>query len=300
MKIVIPMSGVGKRFLRAGYRIPKPLINVDGKPIIEYVVNLFPGETDFIFICNKEHLKTTILKKVLNKLKPRSKIVEIEVHNKGPVYAVSKVFNNIEDEEEIIVSYCDFNAYWDYEEFKKKIKEQKFDGAIPSYIGFHPNLLHKKLYASILVDKCNFMTNIKEKHSFTPNPMDCYQSCGIYYFNSGRQLKKYFQELMDLNISLNDEFYVSMVYYLYKRDKLKVYVPEIKYFMQWGTPGDLEEYEAWSRYFAELSGKEKGITEIPKHRKVKIPWDSSSEEYKKSYKYWLEYFTLCKHNPNKK
>ena len=50
MQIVIPMSGYGERFRAAGYTVPKPLIEIDGKPIIEYVVGMFPGENDFLFI----------------------------------------------------------------------------------------------------------------------------------------------------------------------------------------------------------------------------------------------------------
>jgi len=56
MQIIIPMSGFGERFRRAGYKIPKPLIEVGGKPIIAHVIDLFPGEDDFTFICNEDHL----------------------------------------------------------------------------------------------------------------------------------------------------------------------------------------------------------------------------------------------------
>ena len=42
MQIIIPMSGFGERFRSAGYKKPKPLIEVNNKPIIEYVVNMFP------------------------------------------------------------------------------------------------------------------------------------------------------------------------------------------------------------------------------------------------------------------
>ena len=56
MHIIIPMSGFGERFRKAGYPVPKPLIEVNGKPIIEYVVNMFPGETHFSFVCNEDHL----------------------------------------------------------------------------------------------------------------------------------------------------------------------------------------------------------------------------------------------------
>jgi NDP-sugar pyrophosphorylase family protein len=56
VQIIIPMSSFGERFRRAGYTVPKPLIEVDGKPIISHVIDLFPGETNFIFICNEDHL----------------------------------------------------------------------------------------------------------------------------------------------------------------------------------------------------------------------------------------------------
>ena len=52
MQIVIPMSGFGERFRAVGYTVPKPLIRVEGKPIIQHVVEMFSAEDDFIFICN--------------------------------------------------------------------------------------------------------------------------------------------------------------------------------------------------------------------------------------------------------
>ena len=42
MQIVIPMSGFGNRFLKAGYKITKPLIRGDNKPIICHVIDLYP------------------------------------------------------------------------------------------------------------------------------------------------------------------------------------------------------------------------------------------------------------------
>ena len=72
MQIVIPMSGFGERFRQAGYDVPKPLIEVNGKCIIEYIIDMFPGETDFIFICNREHLDEPKyrMQQILNKAAP--------------------------------------------------------------------------------------------------------------------------------------------------------------------------------------------------------------------------------------
>ena len=38
MKILIPMAGEGSRFAKEGYTFPKPLIDVNGKPMIQIIV----------------------------------------------------------------------------------------------------------------------------------------------------------------------------------------------------------------------------------------------------------------------
>ena len=95
MQVIIPMSGLGSRFVEAGYKCPKPLIIVDNKPIIEHVVNLFPGEKDISFICNNKHLDETNMKDILNEFCPGCKIYEVPVEGRqGPVHAVSLIFDH--------------------------------------------------------------------------------------------------------------------------------------------------------------------------------------------------------------
>ena len=269
MHIIIPMSGIGKRFIDAGYKEPKPLIVIDGKPIIEHVCDLFPNEEKFTFICNFKHLAETNMREVLLSIKPNANIVEIPNHKKGPVYAVSLIENLINDEEEVIVNYCDFGTYWDYEDFLKHTRDRDADGAIPSYKGFHPHMLGSTNYAFIRDDK-QWMQEIKEKEPFTDNRMNEYASNGTYYFKKGSLVKKYFKELMENDINLNGEYYVSLIYNLLLRDNLKVSIYEIQHMLQWGTPQDVEEYNTWSKYFRDaILEKEKpqaqknSITLIP-------------------------------------
>lgn len=77
MHIVIPMSGFGNRFLKAGYTIPKSLIEIDGIPMIEHVVRMFPGESKFTFICNEDHLKSTSMRDILERIAPKGNIITI-------------------------------------------------------------------------------------------------------------------------------------------------------------------------------------------------------------------------------
>ena len=254
------MSGIGKRFLDANYKEPKPLIKVDGKPIIEHVCNLFSNHDEFIFICNSTHLLETRMKDILTKIKPKSTIVEISNHKKGPVYAVLQALNHIRDDEEIIINYCDFGTYWNYEEFLNHTRTRNADGAIPSYTGFHPHMLGSTNYAFIK-HKNQWLIKIKEKEPFTKNRMEEYASNGTYYFKRGSYVKKYFKKLIQLNDNLNGEFYVSLVYNLMTKDKLKVSIYEIQHMLQWGTPSDLEEYNMWSSYFKKVvKSKRKNTT----------------------------------------
>lgn len=292
MKIIIPMSGFGKRFLDAGYIQPKPLLEVNGKPIIEYVVSMFPSDSEFIFICSKEHLATTNMETILKNSTPNATIVSIPSHSLGPVFAMTYILDYIHDNEEVFVTYADYYMEWNFNDFIKKIKEGNFAGAVPSYTGFHPHLLRRELYGGILAEN-GIMKDYLEKHSFTFNPEESHHSAGAYYFNKGGLLKKYVKELLDSNLRHDGEAYVSMLYYLYLRDGHKIYVPEVKKFMQWGTPTDLEEFESWSRYFYKMLDKEKPHTDIPENREryIKIPYGEDSKEFKDSCKYWLEYFT---------
>lgn len=248
MKIVIPLSGLGKRFADAGYQDIKPLIKVHGKPIIEWVVNLFPGENDFVFVCRNEHLENTPLRSVLNAIAPQGKIIGIEGHKFGPVYAVSKVFDSIDDNEPVIVNYCDFFQDWDFEEFKKFVNLDSIDGAIPCYTGFHPHLLHpENLYASCSIDADGNLLEIREKFSFENDKTKAFHSGGTYYFAKGKDVKYYFSKMMEENHHLNGEYYVSLVYNLMVKDKKKIKVyDKVPHFCQWGTPKDLEEYLNWT------------------------------------------------------
>lgn len=248
MKIVIPMSGMGNRFVQAGYKTPKPLIEMDGIPIIEHVVRMFPSEEDFIFICNSKHLKETNMRAILERIAPKGTIVEIPPHKKGPVYAVHCVEALLKDEEEVIVNYCDFSCYWNYADFLEHTRSRNADGCVPAYKGFHPHMLGTTNYA-FMRDNEQWMLEIKEKEPFTDNRMEEYASMGTYYFKKGAYVKKYFKELMEKDINLNGEYYVSLIYNLLVENGLKVSIYDVQHMLQWGTPQDVEEYNGFSEYF---------------------------------------------------
>jgi NDP-sugar pyrophosphorylase family protein len=248
MKVIIPMSGAGSRFVDAGYKDLKPLIKVNGKPIIEWVVSMFPGAEDFTFICQEEHLNTTPLREVLERIAFKSQVISIKSHKQGPVFALKQAFHAIQDSSPYIVSYCDYYMHWSFEDFQQQLEIFECDGSVPCYTGFHPHLIPaSNLYAGCRIDKDKWLLEIKEKHSFEKDKTKGHHSPGVYYFKSGQLLKTYCEKIISKNFHLNGEYYVSMLYELMLQDQLKIYVyDKIPHFCQWGTPQDLQDFNFWT------------------------------------------------------
>ena len=242
MQVVVLMAGSGKRFADARYKDPKPLIKVHGHPMVEYVVKLFPGEEDFLFICRNGRLRETNLGEVLRALAPNGKVVGIDGHEDGPVVSLVEAAEYIKEGEPVIVSYCDFFMHWDYDDFKKTMLQKNPASSAVCYKGFHPHLLGSNLYAGVRATEDGEILEVREKHSFTPNKMDTWQQAGVFYFSSGGLLKKYSKKLIASSERVNNEYYVSMLYNPMIKDGLTCAIYPVEHFCQWGTPEDLAEY----------------------------------------------------------
>lgn len=256
VKVIIPMTGLGRRFAGSRFGPIKPLIEVDGRPIIAHVVAMFPGEDEFVFVVNPDHVRTTPLVETLRQLRPRGVIVVEPEHTRaGPVAHTLLAAAHLPDDEPALVCYCDFFMRWDYADFQETVRANGCDGAVIAYKGFHPHLLGPNLYGSLLVDADQWMTAYREKHCFTANKMDCFQSAGAYYFRQGRLLKDYLRRVLSEPENYDGEQFISQAYPLMAADGLRVYVYAVEQFCQWGTPADLEEYLYWSHVFRAVAAE---------------------------------------------
>ena len=65
MKVIISMSGLSSRFSDVGYTIPKFMIDIDGRKVIEHIIKLYPSDSDFLFIINDKHAEDTNIVQLL-------------------------------------------------------------------------------------------------------------------------------------------------------------------------------------------------------------------------------------------
>ena len=250
LQLIIPMSGVGQRFRDAGYSIPKYLIKVKGKAIINHVVNMFEEIENIIFICNEDHLKdeNLKLKEILNNLHSNTKIISVSPHKRGPIHAVLEAESSINLSKPTIVNYCDFNSLFNTSKFLDFIEKDKPEGCVFTYTGFHPHMLDNTNYAYVKKSN-NLVIDIQEKKPFTKDPMAEEASSGTYYFKSAELMIKYFKKTVALDFNIKGEYYVSLAYKPMINDGLKIKTFLIDYFMQWGTPLDLEEFNWYKEIF---------------------------------------------------
>ena len=239
MQIVIPISDVDVH----------PLTAVDGRPIVEHVTGMFPGETDFIFICSRAQLEEAGVVSGLRRVAPTSRIVAIEPHALGPVYSTMQAASIIENDTAVIVCRCDFAANWDFAKFRKMVAQQPFDGALMATRGFHPHQCGRKR-ASWIRQANRRVVEIRDQYGFTSDGAQEYATCGAYYFRTGALLKHYLHRAMALGLSTQGEYNVGMPYNLMAQDGLSVHVEQVAQYAEWGTPEGLEQYGRWSDFFA--------------------------------------------------
>ena len=73
---IMPMAGEGKRFKEAGYKVPKPLININGQPMFIKSAKCMPEADLWIFIVKEKFLKEGSIKKEISNNFENNKIIE--------------------------------------------------------------------------------------------------------------------------------------------------------------------------------------------------------------------------------
>jgi NDP-sugar pyrophosphorylase family protein len=251
--LLVPMSGQGTRYQKAGYREPKPLIPVSGVPMIERLLESFPARWPATFVLAENH-RDSGLPALLRRLRPDATLAYVAPHTLGPGHAIRAGLESIPPDAPVLVSYCDYGMVWDPLRFERFVADSGCDACVPCYRGFHAHYLSPVPYAYCRLEG-ERVVEVREKGSFTADREDEYASAGGYYFGSARLLRDALEHQTRTALSLNGEFYTSLTVeaLLRLRPDAHVRVFELPAFFQWGTPEDLRTFEYWERGFRALN-----------------------------------------------
>jgi len=227
LKILIPMSGAGSRFKQAGFELPKPLISVNGKPMIQTVVENLNIEAQYIFIVQQEHIDKYNLHTILNLIAPGCVIVPIDQITNGAACSTLLAKEFINNDDPLLLANSDQYIKWNSHEFMYAVASDNVDGAILSFKATDPKW-------SFLTHDNNFVTAVAEKTVISDNA-----TVGIYYWKRGSDYVKYAEQMISKNIRTNNEFYVCPVFNEAIGADKKIKNFEIPEMFGLGTPEDL-------------------------------------------------------------
>jgi HAD superfamily hydrolase (TIGR01509 family) len=231
MNVLIPMAGAGSRFSAAGYTFPKPLIDVNGKPMIQMVVENLNIDANFVFVVQKEHREKYNLDTLLNLIAPNCKVVEVDGLTEGAACTALLAKEYIDSDAPLFFANSDQFVEWDSNEFFYKMNETDADGGIVTFKATHPKWSFAK------IDDNGIVTEVAEK-----NPISDLATVGFYYWKHGSDFVKYAEQMIANNVRVNNEFYVCPVFNQAINDSKVIRTFDVPKMWGTGTPEDLKHY----------------------------------------------------------
>lgn len=229
LNVLIPMAGAGSRFEKAGYTFPKPLIDVNGKPMIQVVVDNLNFDANHIFITQKSHRAKYNLDQLLSLICDKPKVIEVDKLTEGAACTTLLAKDLINNDNPLIIANSDQYVEWNVNEFMYKMQETNCDAGILTFESTHPKWSFAK------IDEYGFVSEVAEK-----NPISNIATVGIYYWKRGSDYVKFAEEMISKNIRVNNEFYVCPVFNQAIKGGLKVKTFQIEKMWGIGTPEDLK------------------------------------------------------------
>jgi HAD superfamily hydrolase (TIGR01509 family) len=202
--LVIPMGGLGSRFEKEGYTIPKPFLPIFGKEMYKWVIeNMMPQNPE---------LRKRVQTHIIIRQEHRSLFQDtsnIHLHtipslSEGPACTVLAIRDIINTSAPLVIANSDQHLEWDSDAFYYSLLHPSIDGIISTFSQLDPADI-KWSYAK--TDSYNRVIEVAEKRYISSNA-----STGIYGFTRGSDFVHFAESMIQKNMRVNNEFYVCPVY----------------------------------------------------------------------------------------
>lgn len=231
INIVIPASGLGSRFQQAGYSFPKPLIEVNGKPMIQKVVENINIKGRYIFIIQKTDDEKYNMKYLLNAICPGCVIVHANGLTDGAACSILLAKEFINNDDPLLIANSDQYLEWNSHQFLYSCFSEGVDGAISVFENNHPKFSYAKL------DQQGYVCEVAEKRVISD-----LATTGVYMFRRGSDFVKSAEQMISKNIRTNNEFYLCPTYNEAISNGLKIKTVPCTKFWCLGDPESLQYF----------------------------------------------------------
>lgn len=238
INIVIPMAGHGSRFAKQGYKLPKPLIPIHTKPMIEAVINNIrpkKQECRFIYLCLQKHIEDYEIDKLLKNITADCEIVVVDSVTEGAACTVLLAEKYINNDDALMIANSDQWVDINIDDYLDKMDKENADGLIMTMFADDP----KWSFVKYDGDK---ICEVVEKEVVSNEA-----TVGIYNYKHGKDFVTAAKQMIKNNFRVNNEFYVAPAYneMVKSGKKLTTYNigSEFDGMYGLGIPEDLEKFK---------------------------------------------------------
>jgi NDP-sugar pyrophosphorylase family protein len=237
-----------------GFTDPKPLLDVNGKPMIVRAVECIPECSRKVFICLEEHLEAYPLEAALKTHWADSKIIKIGDTTEGQACTCEIGLDQagITDETPIMISACDNGADYNFFEYMKLENDPSVDVIVWSFTNNPTGKLFPHMYAWMDVDAENTIRHVSVKK---PMPGAVHAIIGTMFFRKTSIYREGLKDIYEKNIRTNGEYYVDDLLNPLIERGYKVKVFAVDNYICWGTPADYKTYKYWLEHFSKVYGR---------------------------------------------
>ena len=252
---LVPLAGRGQRFVNEGYKDPKPLIKVNGLPMVVTATRCLPKADSYTFLPLQEHIDNHHIDKVLKRYFKDAKIVPVKKLTEGQASTCLLAEGSIDPESILTIGACDNGMTYDPHAFEEQINSPDTDALIWTFRR-NPNVLvNPTHWGWVKTDKKGFVKKVSVKVPISNDPINDHAVVGCFSFKKARYFFENAKEMVAANRRINGEFYNDECMNVLVENGLKVKVFEIDKYIGWGTPNDLRTYLYWQEYFKKTNEK---------------------------------------------
>lgn len=196
----MPIAGKSNFFPEEEFPFPKPLIEFNGKTMIEHVIENYYSIIDkkFIFVLGNEDCKRHHLDKVLNLItdKQASHIIKLDKETKGAACSAMMAIELINNEDPLIISNSDQIINEDINKIINKF--MSYDAGVITFKSVHPR------WSYVRVNEYNEVLETAEKRPLSDNAI-----AGFYFFRRGKDFINAASMMIKKNANVNGLFYIA-------------------------------------------------------------------------------------------
>lgn len=248
INVVIPMAGQGSRFKQEGYTVPKPLINILGRPMISWVIgNLHFKKGDKLFIGYlKDQEATYNFEQIIHHEFPavNKQFIQLKQPTTGAAATLLAILQEMSEEElrrPTISLDCDTIYFSDVID--------RFQGLEPEHgcCFYFIDSGNVPMYSYIKTAKGGErICSIAEKVKISEKA-----NTGAYGFSTGLKAIEHIKRLLNMPLPAIGEYYISAVIAEMLKDGMLfdgVFTPD---FNCVGTPQQVREFIAYAKHRVE-------------------------------------------------